>query len=348
MERNKSISRAKKSATTMADLLGREGASLVLPGGGLIYDTTKVLIDHAKNYFSDRTTNRIEDFHTALLQGNADQDKFQNFLNMPFELDDYYTLLSSCIQDIEAEKVDIYSSLMKSFIKSELGAEIRRHFIISCKELTNFDISFLKNLYINSKNDLMTVGGIHTQIKKILSTKNELEIIAIEKLKKLGFIELSGKSITSLAEKFIDSIFTSDELLPAAIGQKQFSGVKIVIVSYQLGNIQHINVATQLQAALWSRQIKSSIHIIDGSRSDHSAIFYNAAILITDEQPINDKYITALAKFSKQRPIIRLNISDSPNEHNFEKINFSDELNLNPSENTSIKEMVFEYLDKLA
>jgi len=348
MKGNKSVTRAKKSATSIAELLAKEGVSAVVPGGGLMYDAAKALVNHGKNYFSDRTADRIEDFHSALLMGGADHDKFEGFLKTPFELDDYYAVLSSCVQDIEAEKVEIYSSLMKSLIKSKLGHDLRRHFIKSCKELTYFDLNFLKILYINSKHDLMTVGGTQQQVEGMLSTTDTLHVLTIEKLKTFGFIPATGDAITPLAEKYVNTIFSADKLLPESVGKKEFSGIKIVIVTYQLDDPAHVSIATEVQEALWSRQIKSSIHIIDSSRSLNSTIFYGAALLIVGDKPIESKYVAALSKFSEKRPIIRLNIVDAVPASVLEGISFSDELNYTSNSNLSVRDIVCEYIDKLA
>jgi hypothetical protein len=348
MERKKSVSRAKKSATTVAELLAKEGISVIVPGGGLMYDAAKVLVDHAKSYFSDRTAKRIEDFHSALLVGKTDQDEWEDFLKSPFEPDDYYAVLSSCVQDIETEKVEIYSSLMNYLIESELGSDLRRHFIKSCKELTYSDLSFLQTLYINSKHDLMTVGGTHQQLKTILSTKDPLKILTIEKLKSFGFIPAAGGKITPIAEQFVHAIFSADKRSPVAVGRKKFTGITVVIVTYQLDEPVHKFIATEVQEALWSRQIKSSIHIIDRSMVANSIMFYGAALLIVGDKKIEPNYVSALLKFSEKRPIIRLNIVDTITENGLESIHFSDELNYTPGSDLSVRGIVYEYIDRLS
>lgn len=348
MEREKSITRAKKSSITISELLVKEGFSAIVPGGGLIYDAAMVLVNHGKNYFSDRTADRIEEFHSALLMGDVNQDKFKQFINTPFQLDDYYAVLSLCVQDIEAEKVEIYSSLMRSLIENQIDRDLRRHFINSSKELTYSDLNFLKTIYINSKHDLMTVGGAKRQVENMLATEDTLHILTIAKLKTFGFISTTEATITHLAEQFVNIIFPSNELSPEAIGKKEFSGIKIVIVSYHLNDPIHINITTQVQDALWSRQIKSYIHIIDSSSVANSVISYSAALLVVGDKPVDEKYIYALSKFSEKRPVIRLNIGNSAADVKFKNISFIDELNFSPDSNLSVKDIVCEYIDKSA
>ena len=247
MDREKKVIRFKKSITTISDLLAKEGVASVFPFGGTIYEITKSLFNHGRTYFKDRTDDRIKTFHEALLKGNADNDDFDSFLKKPFDLDDYYAVLSSCVQDIENEKVWIYSTLMSSLIISHLNQALKRHFIKSCKELTYSELCFLRELYINNKYDLMTVGGIQQQIKKMLTTKNALRLLTIDKLKSFGFINADVSGITSMAEDFVSMIFNAHSLLPGTIGRKPFSGINVAIITYQLSEKIHQEIATEIQ-----------------------------------------------------------------------------------------------------
>ena len=144
MKNDKSISRTKKSTAKVSDFLVREGAATLMPGGGLLYDAGKALFDHGKAYFHDRTENRLEEFHQALLTGDLNEKEFKEFLDIEFDLDDYYAVLTSCAQDIEDEKTRIYSQLMQSLIKNTIKTDIRRHFVTSSKSLTFQDLCFFK------------------------------------------------------------------------------------------------------------------------------------------------------------------------------------------------------------
>lgn len=120
MDRDKSLIRAKKSAITIADVLAKEGLAGVIPCGGILYDTAKALLNHGRAYYTDRTENRMKEFHSALLSGKASENEFLGFIKKPFDIDDYYAVLFSCVQDIENEKVEIYSTLMSSLIEGAL------------------------------------------------------------------------------------------------------------------------------------------------------------------------------------------------------------------------------------
>lgn len=346
MSREKSIVRSKKSAVTIADLLAKEGATAIIPGGGLIYDVAKALISHGKNYFSDRTENRMEDFHKALLIGKGSEDDLLKFIKKEFDLDDYYAVLSSCVQDIENEKVAIYSQLLHGLIEKELDSKIRRHFIKSCKELTYSELCFLKDLYINSKHDMMTVGGTRQQVKDMLNVGGPLRRLTIDKLSFSGFLEKDGNSITTMAETFISTIFPSESLSPEALGRKPFSGINVVIVSHQLGEEMHTMVTTEVQEAFWSNQVKSSIHIIDKRRMSNSYL-YGAGVLIVDCKPIESQYLEALAEFSKKKPLIRLNIDEQSKCNDIVGIEFAGELTLSSKKRLEVRKEVTEYISSI-
>ena len=300
MEDNKKAARFRKSATTIADLLSKEGASLVVPLGGIIYEATKALVNHGRSYFKDRTENRIKDFHAALIDGNANDAGFESFINKAFDLDDYYAVLSSCTQDIENEKVENYSNLMTFLIKSDIEADLRRHFIKSCKELTFSELQFLRNIYINSKYDLMTPGGINQQQRKMLTISDDMQRIIVDRIKSFGFIDENSSRLSSIGEKFVLAIFKPQSFSPESIGRESYTGINIAIISYQLGAETHSTVANQIHEALWRKQIKSNIHLIDIGNVMNSTLYSSAGVLLIDEKPIDSKYKEALARFSEK------------------------------------------------
>jgi hypothetical protein len=346
MKKNKSISRSKKSIVKVSDFLAREGVAALVPGGGLFYDATKALFQHGKQYFHDRTEDRIEEFHQALLTGNFDEKEFEKFLDKEFDLDDYYAVLSSCVQDIEDEKIRIYSQLMQSLMMNIIKPNIRRHFITSSKYLSFQDLCFLRELYINSKYDLMTVGGSSQQVKNLLSTVDIFKDLTIEKLISRGFIHKNKSRITPVGEQYTESIFPTNELKPESIGRKPWTGINIVIVSYQLGDQQHNIVSKEVQEALWKTHIKSSIHIIDQKRPTTS-LFYGAGVLLVGEKIIEDNYKKSLETFSRKKPLIRLNLNENASKVELKEIKFVEEFTLQSSKTDEIRRDINNFISKI-
>lgn len=347
MNKNKSIARAKKSTVKVSEFLAREGAAALVPGGGLLYDAANALFQHGKQYYNDRTEDRLEEFHQALLVRNFDDKKYEEFLEREFDLDDYFAVLSSCAQDIENEKIRIYSQLMQSLIRTSIQPNIRRHFITSSKDLTFSDLCFMKELYINSKYDLMTVGGSSQQVKNLLTTSDIFKKLTIEKLAARGFIHANKSSgMTSIGEQYTESIFSAQELKQESIDRKPWTGINIVIVSYQLDDPLHCRVSIEIQEALWKIQIKSSIHILNENRPTTS-LFYGAGVLLVGEREIEDNYKKALEMFSNKKPLIRLNLSNNASDVELKNITFSERFTLQSSNTEEIRRDINDFILKI-
>lgn len=346
MNRSKSLNRSKNSVITVADLLAKEGLTAIIPAGGLIYDISKSLAQHGRNYFIGRTEDRLEEFHERLLNEHQDENEIQGFINKEFSLDDYYAILSSCTQDIENEKVTIYANLLRGIIEGRIEPKIKKHFITTCKDLTFTELHFLKEVYINSEFDLMTPGGTRAQVSTLLSTKDFFKSVTISKLIQLGYIDKECRHITPMAKQLIKLIFEKESLSPEAVGRSEFSGINILIISYQLGDNIHNEVVKGIQDSLWSNNIKSSISILDERllRSMHN---YSAAALVVDDKKIIDKYIPSLIKFSEHKPLIKINISEAGMRNSVGGVNFIEQLKIDSLDRTSVKQSVSEFISNL-
>lgn len=343
MTNNRSLARSKNTSTTVGDILIKEGLSLVIPGGGVIYETTKALINHGRSYFTDRTEARLEDFHRALLSEINDAQDFESFTKYEFDLDDYYALLSSCIQDVENEKVLYYSSLMRSLITSEISPETRRHFIMSLKDLSHLQIKLLKIIYIHSRFDLMTPGGTSEQINKIFRETTPLHRLALSKLESHYFIDSVARKLTTLGENFVTFIFSKEDLTPEGIGQKQFSGIKCAIICSNLGDDFTYRIADSIQKILWQKQIKSTT-IGATDRLENFLLFNRVGIFICDGRIITGQTLSALEKFSSKAPLFRVNLNESCGDTPLGNIEFPDVINLkSPHLSESVK-MLEEYI----
>ncbi len=348
MKNHKSISRTKKTTAKLSDFLVREGAAAFVPGGGLLYDSCKALFNHGKSYFHDRTEIRLDEFHQAILTGGLKENEFKEFLDLEFDLDDYYAVLTSCAQDIEDEKTKIYSQLMQSLIKNTIEPEIRRHFITSSKSLTFNDLCFLKILHINSKFDLMTVGGTTHQVKQLLSSHDAFEELKIEKLISRGFIHKDKSGLTPIGEQYVESIYATNELKPESIGRKPWTGINIVIVSYQLDDKLHLMVSQAIQEALMKIYIKSSIQILNPrpTSSFFYNAFYGAGVLLVGEKKIEEKFKEALVHFSAKKPLVRLNLNTKLSDIELKEVKFAEEFTLLSETLVEIKSEINSFLIK--
>ncbi|OAI19674.1 MULTISPECIES: hypothetical protein [Methylomonas] len=335
---DKSLDRSKKTATTIAELLAKEGLSSVIPFGGLLYDASKALILHTRNYISDRTNDRMEDFCEHLISGRASDEELKVFLEKKFDMDDYYAVLSSCMQDIENEKVLIYSELMKGLIEGDFSPEIRRYFIKSCKELTFAELSFLREIYINSEYVMMPHSGCVTgtahQVKQILTTNDPFRRITIERLISLGFVNNQLNEMTPLGKKFGLVLFPSESLTPESINRKRFSGHHVLIASYQLSDQNHVSLAMQLQDRFIQKNIQPQIAVLK-----YGVFPFSAAVVLMDGKLIEREYLESLRRCSNLIPIVRLNLNSTASNY-LEGVRFLSELCLEEDPDEAINKTV--------
>ena len=207
--------------------------------------------------------------------------------------------------------------------------------------MTFQELTFLKELYINSKFDLMTVGGTSAQVKNMLSSKDVFKDLTIGKLISSGFIHKNKSGLTSIGEQYAESIFSSNELKPESIDRKPWTGIYILIISYQLR--QHSSVTMAIQESLWKINIKSSIHILDEYPPTWS-MFYDAGILLVGDKEIKDIHTKALKMFSSKKPLTRLNLNISCSKLELKDVNFAEEFTLKSTDPSGIKSEVNELI----
>ena len=247
----KSLVRAKKTSSSIVDMVGREVCATVVPVvGGVAYDTVKAMFNHGKEYIKDRNDTRIEDFHTVLLTGEFNQP-YEEFIEKPFELGDYHALLNSCVQDMEDEKVSFYGTLMKSLISLNLKENDRRHFVKACRELSFSELQFLRKIYVHSEFRIWSEYAIPEKGgAEFLKTKKPIELLILDRLKAFGLINYEKSEMTELGKNFIEAVFSKPQLKPKAIGLEEFSGVNVVVISYKLSDDFHSSTALNLQNGL--------------------------------------------------------------------------------------------------
>lgn len=337
--KNKSLSRSKTTTLSIASVLAKEGVSNLIPGGALLFDAAKVLFDHGRKYIADRNEERIAKFHRLLVEGPEDEDEIRNLLESEFEASDYHAILASCVQDMEDEKTVQYALLMQSFICRAAQLETRKLFIQAAKTLSMFDLTFLREIFIKGRYELMTAGGATQQLKELLQTSDPMKQISLSRLAYLGFVNEDKTEITDLARDFVQRTFEGKELLPEAIGRKPLTGIMIAIVCFEIGKDDHSRFYRPLQNALWNRQIKSSTHILDSKRSN-PALFYSGGILLVGDKPITGTFLEGVEKFAERRPMVRLDISEVGEHVEFENIEFLERYSLvNCSQGNEVNEI---------
>lgn len=323
MDRKKSLERSKKSGISIAALLAKEGVSAVVPGGGLVFDIGKALLDHGRRYIADRNDGRLEKFHRILLDHDGQKEYQDDILNSEFEADDYHAILSSCLQDIEDQKTDVYARLLRAFIVESVSEDNRQLYIQAVKNFSMADIRYLRIIYINSKYDLMTAGGSSGQLKELFKTQHPLRQISLSRFVYMGFVRSNEMDLSELGQRFVQLCSTKDELTPDAIGKKAWTGVTVSILCFEIGSKDHSRFYTPLENMLWSQQIKSITHLVDAKRQITFNLS-NAGLLLVGDKLIEGSYLEALQKCSRMFPLVRIDVTSKGAAQTLDGVEFKD------------------------
>ena len=239
--KDKSITRAKKSAISIADILVEAGVDLV-PGGGISYKLIKTIGSHISSWWQDHTKQRLEDFHEKLIYGIPLESQ-EEFLRNKFSIADYYSLLTHVVGDEEDEKVDIYVRLLQGLILGVIPQETKLHLIKAIRELKFSDFDFMRQIYISEKYEFKQPIDKKAQIKLLTLPTDPIKCYAVQTLIRLGFLyEKDGTRPpwpTGLLKMIVELLYEENDLTAEAIGKTaktaETERLKIFIACDQIG-----------------------------------------------------------------------------------------------------------------
>lgn len=213
-EKDRSITRSKKSVVKLADFLAEEAAGLA-PGGASIYKVGKLLFTHASQFISDRHDKRLEEFHRKILN-EGDHNYWREIEDKDVSLDEYYSFLNFVVQDEEEKKIDFYAKLFRLILLGKIPEKYRTHIIRSARELKFSDIELLRQLYINEKHEFKAPENKRGQIKELTQPDSPMKLYSIQTLIRFGY--LSDKDgtkppwPTKLLKLLAENLFEESEL----------------------------------------------------------------------------------------------------------------------------------------
>lgn len=286
-----SIARSKKTTITIIDALGPEVASSFIPGLGFLYKFGKAFFEHGYEFYQDRKKARLEDFHHSLLNGTVEED-FESFINKPFSLEDYYSLLEGAVQDQENDKVPVYARFFRAIVEQSVPEQYKIYLIKALKELTSSDLNLLREIFVSSKYHFVGKGGLHEQIKEIMETQDTMKWCSVQKLLRLGFIKPTEQKavnaigpymLTDILEVFVQNTFDKTELTPEMLGQKAWKNIGIItiVVPDIIKYSKHIDL---LQKTLTGLCLQSTNMRPQKGRNYTSVIYSGYLILCLDDE----------------------------------------------------------------
>ena len=246
-EKEKSIVRTKKTTISLTDIVLKEGATIIIPYGAPAYELIKLLLKHAKDWYSERRSRRIEEFHEQLLDGISEECQEELFKN-EFSIEEYYSILNHVVQDEEDSKNKIYSKLFQALQLNLIPAEYRLHLIKSSRELKYADFDLIRQLYINEKYEFIAPGNKPIQIQSITISDDPIRAHSIQTLIRWGFLSTAETNRppykppwpTQLLKITAELLYDEYDLTDESIGKKaktaETEKIKIYIACDTLGD----------------------------------------------------------------------------------------------------------------
>lgn len=212
-EIEQSLSRSKKSLFKFGDFVAETAASSV-PGGAPAFKLSKILVEHAHQFYKDRREQRLIDFHGKVLE--EDVKYWDSIKDKEFSIDEYYSLLNNVIQDEEDSKIEIYAKIFRLIILDKIPEKYRAHIIKSSRELKYLDFELMRIIYINEKYEFRAPGNITIQVRNITQPKAPLETYSIQTLIRFGYLSegVDNKPPwpTELLKKIVECLYEENDL----------------------------------------------------------------------------------------------------------------------------------------
>jgi hypothetical protein len=323
---------SKKITLTIADFAVESGLSLI-PGASIPYSGIKKIVELVQDYNQYKHDKKIQQFVSSIFE-NISLD------NINIDIDDFSKVLDLCLRDFEDEKSEIYGKFCKGLVKNGLlPNNLKKELILTIRELTMGDILFLKKLYIHARHNINNYNG---RINYLFNCPDVQAAVLKNRFLNHSLVDFDNDTITKFSELFIKTIFDESELTPENIGMKEWRKIVIGIVSYQLDNSKHIEIATEIERLCIKERISTSTVMIMERNLNSAKLLFSAGVLIIDKKDIEDKYIEILNDFSKRRPLFVINI-DRKTEVFFNKINFTKLFHIN---NVKQLEEIYENIAK--
>ncbi|MFJ3471020.1 hypothetical protein [Pseudomonas sp. NPDC090201] len=288
-----------------------------VPGANAAYDFTKLAIDEVRKYLLERQDLKIAKFHIAMLGDNSNSID-ETILNSSIDIADYHSLLDACLNDIEMEKNGLYGRLAKSVAKGIVPYNIKRHYILSLKELTWDQIDLLGRLYVMTKHSIKPSHGLgKLEASEAIDSPRAgtVEALNIAALKARGFVY--GNEITDFCESFLMAILPTENLTPAAFDFKEWTGHRFSLVELCSEKHETRKISSSIVHHFRDIGIQGGSGPLEGAldRSELGANCSFLIILYQNGKTIPDHRKANLLKIAKTKPIVQVIICETVDEH---------------------------------
>lgn len=294
------------SMIKIVEIVGKVGLSVV-PIPPLVSEVAKLGLEKIFGYVRQRDEQRILEFYRAFLY--RDEHPSEDILNAEIEESNFHALLNACVSDIEEEKTVPYANLTRSIALGFVESELRRHFILSLKDLSWEELDLLRRIYVVTKFSVIPKRGTDFDLTDVLEypPSQISKTLAVTSLKTKGMLE--NDKISFAGESFITACSDGDDLIPASYGYSVWSDYRCLILQLADRKFDK-SLSETLASSLRLNRINSYTAMIvgdlTGRRDDAlSRLRYNCCVILFGaEYEIGPKLQEVISEVSAHCPVV--------------------------------------------
>ena len=282
-----------------------------VPGGGTLADLFKRGADWLGDRIRAGDKRRLDAFYDALLSSNDAMD--EQVARALLDDQDFHALLRACVNDIEVEKSGPYATLARAIATNGVPPELRRHFILSMRDLAYEELMCLRRATVVRFHPVVPgEGGGSLKEDKFLTAPapGTLEAIRIANLVARGYVD--DAKLTSLGVTFAQATWRAEELTPAALGWSTWSGRRVAIISCDLDDYYVGSLATRIAEEFRQYRVDSNIVAGTEQQVQHLLMFSSHALLLVgDKHAEIESRRNVLTRLGNQMPLVAALITPS-------------------------------------
>ncbi|NBB33768.1 hypothetical protein [Pseudomonas sp. BC115LW] len=333
----------------ISDVLVTAGlATSGIPGAEAIWNFAKLGTNSIKDYLADRSESKVFEFHRKLLLNDKDIVD-DSVLQSTLEMADYHALLQACLSDIEDEKTTIYGNLAKAIARNVVPKNLRRHFILTLKEINWDQLDLLARVYVLSQYNIMPQQGIgRRKPSEAISAPDPYSAQGIDSsfLKTKSLVD--ADSLTPLGKSFIEACLSRENLEPELFGYKRWTGTKysIFVLDELHGTV--FNSCHEIENYYRQRGVEGGTGPMEGSLDRFSPMLHPDFFLIAYQngKKLPEIRTQNLLKVIGKRPALQIIYMNNANETPTPIIE-SDFLSIHPDNIKNTAAQTFEAMAKI-
>ena len=282
---------------------------------GALSDLVKEHISRTRDAMRQETDQRLAAFYDELLHAGPNMD--EQVARAMVDDKDFHALLRACVADIEAEKVRAYANLARGIACGSVAEGWRRHFILSLRDLSADELGCLRGALVASENQLipahMVVGSVGQDHFLREGEPGTPQAIWMNSLSGRGFVHKG--QLSKAGKAFARACYSPNDLTPAALGYRTWSGHKVAIVCYELGDRTLDGVWGSLQDGLRDAGVQSTVLAIVRENEEEARLHFTMGLLLIRARTKGlDDNLPHLAKFTKTIPTALVDVGGSAGE----------------------------------